>query len=112
MKYLNLKDSLIDDLIADGEEDTFTGDINKAIFILSDGSLVNGEFYDGIRNLDHNTIKSRFEPKTSWKQLHDTYNFIRLVPETKMALVSCNQIIPENIKDMLNSSNYKIEMYC
>ena len=112
MKYLNLKDSLMDDLIADEDEGTFTNNIDEAIFILSDGSLVNGEFYDGIRNLDHNSIKSRFEPETSWKQLHDTYNFIRLVPETKMALVSCNQIIPENIKDMLNSSNYKIEMYC
>jgi len=112
MKYLNLKDSLMDDLIADEDEDTFTNNIDEAIFILSDGSLVNGEFYDGIRNLDHNNIKSRFEPETSWKQLHDTYNFIRLVPETKMALISGSQVVSENIQNMLNSSSYEIETYC
>jgi len=112
MKYLNLNDSLRNDLIADDEEDTFTYDIDEAIFILNDGSLVSGEFYDGIRNLDHNSIKSRFEPETSWKQLHDTYNFIRLVPETKTALVSSSQVITNNIKNMLNLSNYEIEAYC
>ena len=112
MKYLNLNDSLKNDLIADDEEDTFTNNIDEAIFILNDGSLVSGEYYDGIRNLDHNSIKSRFEPKTSWKQLHDTYNFIRLVPETKMALVSDSQVVSKNIKNMLNSSNYETEVYC
>ena len=112
MKYLNLKDSLMDDLIADEDEGTFTNNIDEAIFILSDGSLVNGEFYDGDRTLDHNCIKSRFEPETSWKQLHDTYNLIRLVPETRTALVSGGQVVPENIKNMLNFSNYEIEVYC
>jgi len=112
MNYLKLDDSLKNDLIADDEEDTFTNNINEAIFILSDESLVNGEFYDGIRNLDHNNIKSRFEPETSWKQLHDTYNFIRLVPETKMALISGSQVVSENIQNMLNSSSYEIETYC
>ena len=112
MKYLNLNDNLKNDLIADDEEDTFTNNIDEAIFVLNDGSLVNGEFYDGIRNLDHNNIKSRFEPETSWKQLQDTYNFIRLVPETKTALISGSQVVPENIKNMLNSSNYETEVYC
>jgi len=112
MKYLNLDDSLKNDLIADDEEDTFTNNIDEAIFILNDGSLVSGEFYDGIRNLDHNSIKSRFEPETSWKQLHDTYNFIRLVPETKTALVSGSQVITNSVKNMLNLSNYETEIYC
>jgi len=112
MKYLNLNDSLKNDLIADEDEETFTNNVDEAIFILNDGSLVSGEFYDGIRNLDHNSIKSRFEPKTSWKQLHDTYNLIRLVPETKTALISGSQVISENIKNMLNLSSYEIEAYC
>jgi len=112
MKYLKLTDSLKNDLIDDEDEETFTNNIDEAIFILNDGSLVSGEFYDGIRNLDHNSIKSRFEPETSWKQLHDTYNFIRLVPETKTALVSDSQVVPENVKNMLNLSNYEIEVYC
>ena len=112
MKYLNLNDNLKNDLIADEDEETFTNNIDEAIFILNDGSLVSGEFYDGIRNLDHNSIKSRFEPKTSWKKLHDTYNFIRLVPETKTALISGSQVISENVKNMLNLSSYEIEAYC
>jgi len=112
MKYLKLTDSLKNDLIDDDEEDTFTNNIDEAIFILNDGSLVSGEFYDGIRNLDHNSIKSRFEPETSWKQLHDTYNFIRLVPETKTALVSGSQVITNSVKNMLNLSNYETEIYC
>jgi len=112
MKYLKLTDSLKNDLIADEDEETFTSNIDEAIFILNDGSLVSGEFYDGIRNLDHNSIKSRFEPETSWKQLHDTYNFIRLVPETKTALVSGSQVITNSVKNMLNLSNYETEIYC
>lgn len=112
MKYLNLNDSLKNDLIDDEDEETFTNNIDEAIFILNDGSLVSGEYYDGIRSLDHNSIKSRFEPETSWKQLHDTYNFIRLVPETKTALISGSQVISENVKNMLNLSNYEIETYC
>ena len=112
MKYLTLKDSLKNDLIADEEEDTFTNNIDEAIFVLNDGSLINGEFYDGVRNLDHNSIKSRFEPETSWKQLHDTYKFVRLVPETRMALISGGQVVPKNIKEMLKLSNYEIEVYC
>lgn len=112
MKYLKLTDSLKNDLIDDEDEETFTNNIDEAIFILNDVSLVSGEFYDGIRNLDHNSIKSRFEPKTSWKQLHDTYNFIRLVPETKTALVSGSQVVPKNVKNMLNLSSYETEIYC
>lgn len=112
MKYLTLDDNLKNDLIADDEEDTFTNNIDEAIFILNDGSLINGEFYDGVRNLDHNSLKSRFEPETSWKQLHNTYNFVRLVPETKTALISGSQAVTENIKEMLNLSNYEIEVYC
>ena len=112
MKYLTLNDNLKNDLIADEEENTFTNNIDEAIFILNDGTLVNGEFYDGVRNLDHNSIKSRFEPETSWKQLHGTYNFARLVPETRIALISSSQVVSENIKNILNLSNYKIEVYC
>lgn len=112
MKYLTLNDNLKNDLIDDDEEGTFTNNIDEAIFILSDGTLVSGEFYDGVRNLDHNSIKSRFEPEISWKQLHDTYKFIRLVPETRMALISGGQVVPENVKNMLKLSNYKIEVYC
>lgn len=112
MKYLKLTDSLKNDLIDDEDEDTFTDNVDEAIFVLNDGSLVSGEFYDGIRNLDHNSIKSRFEPETSWKQLHDTYNFIRLVPETKTALISGSQVISENVKNILNSSDYETEIYC
>lgn len=112
MKYLTLNDSLKNDLIDDDEEDTFTNNLDEAIFILSDGTLVSGEFYGGVRNLDHNSLKSRFKPETSWKQLHDTYKFVRLVPETRMALISGGQVVPENIKEMLKLSNYKIEVYC
>ena len=112
MKYLTLNDSLKNDLIDDDEECTFTNNIDEAIFILNDGTLVDGEFYGGVRNLDHNGVKSRFEPEVSWKQLHDTYNFVRLVPETRMALISGGQVVPENIKEMLKLSNYKIEVYC
>lgn len=112
MNYLTLNDNLKNDLIDDDEEDTFTNNIDEAIFVLNDGTLVNGEFCGGVRNLDHNSIKSRFEPETSWKQLHDTYNFVRLVPETRIALISGEQVITENIKNILNLSNYEIEVYC
>lgn len=112
MSYLTLNDNLKNDLIADEDEETFTNNIDEAIFILSDGTLINGEFYDGDRGLDHNWIKSRFEPEISWKQLHDTYKFIRLVPETRMALISGEQVVPENIREMLNLSHYEIEVYC
>ena len=93
------------------EPEELTTDIDKAIFLFNDCSMLDGEFDCGERGLDHNGLKSLF-PNLSWREIHMTYSLIRLVPETRSALVAKGQQITSDQKNLLKEAGYKIEAYC
>lgn len=76
-----------------------------------DGELIgfDGEFYDGERGNDHNMIKSGLEFET-WEQLHNTIKFVRLVPESMIALVS-GLSVGDDVLSVVEEFGYTIEEY-
>lgn len=92
MKLTN--EQIIELFEAEGVETT--EDINEAIYILDDGTLISGMFYDGMRTEDHRIIEVLFEDidrytKYFWEQAHERTGMIQHVPETSFILIKQGQ---------------------
>ena len=106
MKTINVEADLKEFM----EDAVITEDINEAIFIMKDGTLIDGEFDCGIRGDDHNELLDYFGGM-DWEELHQQLNIVRLVPETKFALVGKDQELNQLQRDQLNNSNYQVAKY-
>lgn len=106
MKTINVKANLKEFM----EDAVTTEDINQAIFIMNDGTLIDGEFDCGIRGNDHNELLSYFEG-LDWEELHNQLNIVRLVPETKIALIGKGQKLNQLQQDLLTNSSYQVAEY-
>ena len=106
MKTINVKANLKEFM----EDAVTTEDINQAIFIMNDGTLIDGEFDCSIRGNDHNELLSYFEG-LDWKELHKQLNIVRLVPETKIALIGKSQELNQPQQDLLINSGYQVAKY-
>ena len=106
MKTINVEANLKEFM----EDVPTTKDINEAIFIMKDGTLIDGEFDCGIRGDDHNELLDYFDGMT-WEELHQRLNIVRLVPETKFALISKGQKLNQDQQDILNNSSYQVAEY-
>jgi len=97
------------------QDQELTDNIDEAIFILENGQMVSGDFDMGMRGLDHNCIiclaPSELSHNEKWNHIHSVYNVVRLVPETKEALITGVQILSSIQKQLLKDSNYKISVY-
>lgn len=95
------------------DTEEFTDNLNEAIFLFPDGSMIDGGFFDGIRSVDHNCLKSCFPDKT-WEQIHDETGVIRLIPETHDALISETQEVNALQFEILTYTNggYLLHYYC
>ena len=106
MKTINVAASLKEFM----EDAVTTEDISQAIFIMKDGTLIDGEFDCGIRGDDHNELLDYFDGMT-WEELHQQLNIVRLVPETKFALIGKGQELNQLQRDLLINSNYQVAEY-
>mgnify|MGYP000843901819 FL=1 len=106
MKTINVEANLKEFM----EDAVTTDDINQAIFIMKDGTLIDGEFDCGIRGDDHNELLDYFDGMT-WEELHQQLDIVRLVPETKFALIGKGQELNQAQRDLLNNSDYQIAEY-
>ena len=68
-----------------------------------------GGYFDGVRGIDHNSILSGLRFNT-WTELHNNVKFIRLVPESGMALVSGLQASDDTLTQV-GQYGYTIENY-
>ena len=68
-----------------------------------------GGYFDGVRGIDHNSILSGLRFNT-WTELHNNVKFIRLVPESGMALVSGLQVSDDTLTQV-GQYGYTIENY-
>lgn len=99
----------------------FTDNIDTAMYLLPDGSMIDGEFDFGMRGQDHRIIFGGVEygdyylssntNKTHWTRLHREYKVIRLVPESNIALIKNRQRLTDEQKEILKGTNYEIEIY-
>jgi len=106
MKAIDIKANLKEFM----EDAATTEDINQAIFIMKDGTLIDGEFDCGIRGNDHNELLSYFED-LDWEELHNHLNIVRLVSETKIALIGKGQKLNQLQQDLLINSGYQVTKY-
>lgn len=73
-----------------------TNNLNEAIYILSDGTLISGMFYDGDRTEDHRIIEILFDDidrytPNFWSIAHERTGMIQHVPETSFILKTVGQ---------------------
>ena len=73
-----------------------TENLDEAIYILDDGTLISGMFYDGCRTEDHRIIEVLFDDidrytEDFWKQAHERTGMIQHVPESGWILVKQGQ---------------------
>ena len=68
-----------------------------------------GGYFDGVRGIDHNSILSGLRFNT-WTDLHNGVKFIRLVPESGVALISGLQVSDDTLTQV-EAYGYTIENY-
>lgn len=89
--------------------------VEEAIFIMVNGLLIDGGYDVGMRGIDHNIITSlapRHLPHTSkWNFIHQNFGVVRLVPETKTALIGKDQPLTTIQYELIKRANYTIEEY-
>jgi hypothetical protein len=110
-----LKKRLVEDEVA------FTDNLAEAMYLLPDGSMIDGEFDMGMRGQDHRLIfcgvdygdyyQSSNPAETHWGRLHREYKVVRLVPESNTALIKGRQRLTPEQENILNRSNYELERY-
>lgn len=94
----------------------FTNKIDEAIFILRDGTMIAGDFVDGIRGVDHRIIENcmrdgnRYD-KDFWSKVHAFLGVVQVVPETKKILMMDGQAMTnEQLKILFkDGKKYKVE---
>ena len=110
----NLKEICINEDIA------FTQLPTHAIYILPDGSLIDGCFVMGSRTEDHRIAEAlsefnRYDGNRFWLDLFINLNMIMLVPEMKTILISKQQqITPKQSEQMtmlVQNFHYTIDLF-
>lgn len=102
------KDEMKKLLIDDGIE--ITDNLDQAIYLFNNGVMVSGEYCDGLRGTDHNTLLNELDHSATYDELHQHYAVARLVPESMTALVSGLQLDNDKL-DMLKAYGYTVETY-
>jgi hypothetical protein len=92
-----------------------TDNINEAIYLLSDGSMISGDFDYGSRGTDHRMIEILMESDryddNFWNDVHTQLEVVRLVPESNMALIIEGQELSTAQEALLINTEYEIEVY-
>lgn len=84
-----------------------TTKLSEAIYILSDGTLISGMFYDGDRTEDHRIIEVLFDDidrytPNFWSIAHERTGMIQHVPETSYILKKVGQNVTEEQQKYFN----------
>ena len=91
-----------------------TDNLNESIYILSDGTLISGMFYDGGRTEDHRIIEILFDDidrytPNFWSIAHERTGMIQHVPETSYILKTVGQGVTTEQQTYFNQVEH-IEM--
>lgn len=88
-----------------------TDNLNEAIYILSDGTLISGMFYDGDRTEDHRIIEVLFDDidrytPNFWNIAHKRTGMIQHVPETSYILKTVGQEVTTEQQNYFNQVDF------
>ena len=89
----------------------------EAIYVMQDGTMIDGEWDCGYRGLDHNMIAFAVPYKRSldynkfWVYVHKDLGLLRVIPETDTCLAWVNQQLTDQQIDFIERNGYKLERY-
>lgn len=111
-----MTDQEIEDKFDDADVYT-TYDPTYAIYLLRDGTLIDGEYSDGSRGLDHRIVECLFDDKDRysdgfWDAVFEETEMVMLIPETQQ-VVYPNWLVPtkwqqETIDELVNEYGYTV----
>lgn len=110
-----LTDEQIRDYATEGP-DNLTDNIDEAIFLLRDGTMISGEYEGGYRSVDHNILTGVSPEIISgdpelWSKIHAVTGVVRLVAESHQALIMEGQELTEEQRKALAGSDYEVAAY-
>lgn len=99
-----------------------TDNLDEALYILRDGSMISGGYDMGIRGEDHNMIvglisegvekdKNSEGATNFWEALHQKTSLVRVVPETNSALIATGQQLTAPQRHVIDELGYRVEEY-
>lgn len=95
-------------IIENFEPCELTDNVWESIVILSDGTMLNGEFDCGIRGNDHDMFLSLFEDSNVENILNAT-GAVLMVPETQTYIIANGQTLTDVQKDLIAETGYVLE---
>lgn len=87
---------------------SMTDDPLNAIYVLPDGSMINGDFDCGMRGTDHRMIECIFDGRINrydphfWDKVFEVTGAVMLIPESQEVL------IPEEMKDSVTRLQWEV----
>ena len=77
-----------------------TDNIDESIYILDDGTMISGMFYDGDRTEDHRIIEILFDDidrytNNFWELAHKRTGMIQHVPECNQLLINKTNVLSD-----------------
>jgi hypothetical protein len=94
---------------------SLTDNIDEAIFLLDDGRMIDGVYDMGKRGEDHIMIEVAMDIDRYhdgfWDKVHEELRLVRLVAETKFALIKQGQKLTSKQAEILSKTDYRIEEY-
>ena len=91
-----------------------TDDPKEAIYMFPNGLMIDGGFDCGSRGEDHRcieeiTVNDRYG--NLWDEVHNELGLIRIVPESRTALISESQTLTAAQKNFIKEYHYNVEAY-
>ena len=91
-----------------------TDDPKEAIYMFPNGLMIDGGFDCGSRGEDHRcieeiTVNDRYG--NLWDEVHNELGLIRIVPESRTALISESQTLTAAQKNFIKDYHYNVEAY-
>lgn len=111
-KQLELSDKQIVEIFEDNGYD-LTNNPNHAIYVLRNGSMIDGVFVGNNRSEDHRCAECLFDDidrydENFWSELFRRTSMVLLMPETETALKGKNQKLTPQQTKILEKLNYEI----
>lgn len=102
------------------EDQGLTDNPFESIFILPDGSMIFGDYCDGMRGTDHQSIFYYFGiniyaninvPDNPWKTIHEVAGVMRVVGEAGYALIYKGQELTDEQQEIADEYGLIVEEY-
>ena len=88
-----------------------TDNLNESVYILDDGTMISGMFYDGDRTEDHRIIEILFDDidrytPNFWSIAHERTGMIQHVPECNQLLINKTNVLSDEQMEIVEQVEF------